>query len=379
MNNTIYLDNAATTPLLPAVREAMVQSFDNFGNPSALYDIGAENKEKIYRVKSQLSNVINCCNPDNIVITSGASESNSYALLSTYNKFKGVGNHIITSKIEHHSILLACEFLEKYHGAEITYLDVDSQGCINPDDVFKAIRGNTILVSIMTANNETGSIQPIEKIYDKIKDVNPDIIFHTDATQAFCHINTQIIPFDLCSFSAHKFGGPKGIGGLYIKYNLDIPPYIFGTQQLARRGGTENVPAIIGMGVAAEISNKNLNNWYDYTLNLSTYFLNRVLSEIPGTRKNSPNIRLPGIVNIRFDRVRGEELMMLLNMHKIYVSTGSACNSLSNEPSYVLKAIGLTDEEANSSIRFSFSHNNTKEEIDYVVDILKELVPSLRR
>lgn len=375
-NKIIYLDNAATTPLLPEVKEQITDYFDDYGNPSSLYQIGQNNKAAILFARCQIADTL-AVDPDRIIFTSGASESNCMAIKSTFDMLKSQGNHIITSKIEHHSILECLHYLEKYHGAEVTYLDVDEYGRIDPVDVGAAITSKTILVTIMSSNNEIGTIQNISSINNIVKSYG--ILFHSDGTQSFLKHGLDTNDFDMLSISAHKIGGPKGIGALYVKDGVDIPPLITGTQENNRRGGTENIFGIIGFGEAVYITNRNKPEWNQYISNLSCHFANRVLEEIPDCHLNGhPSIRLVNNVNISFDDIRGEELMFLLDMFGICVSTGSACNSSSGEPSHVLKAIGLSDDEANSSIRFSFSHDNTMEEVDFVVDILKEQIERLR-
>ena len=373
---TIYFDNSATTPLLPEVKEKIINYLDDYGNPSSLYQIGVDSREAINYARSQIADALNV-NSDRIIFTSGASESNSMVIKSIYDMLKSQGNHIITSKIEHHSILECLHYMEKYHGANVTYLNVDNYGRVDPVDVGKAITEKTILISIMSSNNEIGTIQNISSINNIAKSYG--ILFHSDATQSFIKQQLEIKDVDMLSISAHKIGGPKGVGALYVKNGIDIPPLITGTQENGHRGGTENLLGIIGFGEASYVSNKNMKNWNKYISDLSYHFTNRVLNEIPNCHLNGhPSIRLVNNVNIAFDGIRGEELLILLDIFGICVSTGSACNSSSGEPSHVLKAIGLSDGEANSSIRFTFSHENTMEEIDFTVDRLKELVERLR-
>ena len=372
----IYLDNAATTRLLSAVEQEIIDYLDDYGNPSSLYQIGVNNKAIIQYARCQIADTLGV-EPDRIIFTSGASESNCMAIKSTFDMLKSRGNHIITSKIEHHSIIGCLHYLEKYHGAEVTYLDVDQYGRVDPVDVGTAITEKTILITIMASNNEIGTIQNISSINNIAKSYG--ILFHSDGTQSYLKHDLNTKDFDMLSVSAHKIGGPKGIGALYVKEGIDIPPLITGTQEMGLRGGTENILGIVGFGEAAYIASRKMSDWNQHISELAYHFVMRVTNEIPDCRLNGhPGIRLVNNVNISFDGIRGEELMILLDMFGICVSTGSACNSSSGEPSHVLKAIGLSDDEANSSIRFSFSHENTMEEIDFTIERLKELVERLR-
>lgn len=374
----IYLDNAATTPLLPEVKEKIINCLQDFENPSSLYQSGFNNKELINFERHLVADVLKC-DPGEVVFTSGSSESNSTALISGFLSNRIRGSHIITSKGEHSSILKTCHILEKYYGARISYIDINKYGC-NLSDIEDALCSDTILVSIMSANNELGYINNIGKIADIIKKKNQDILFHVDATQSFAKNIIDISKVDLLSASAHKIGGLKGSGLLYVKNGVNIPMYIAGSQEKNRRGGTENFVGISSFGEASYQWIKNGYNWNNHIKDLRDYLINRVINEISYCDLNSPISlnTLPSIANIRFDGIRGEELLVMLDMYGICVSTGSACNSAVNEPSHVLKAIGLTDEEANSSIRFSIGHENTINEIDYAVDKLKECVERLR-
>lgn len=376
--HTIYLDNAATTPLLPEVKKIITQYLDDFGNPSSLYQIGVDNREAINYARYRIADTLGV-KPETIIFTSGASESNCMVIKSVFNMMKSRGNHIITSKIEHHSILECLHYLEKYRGAEVTYLDVDEYGRVDPADVEAAITPKTVLISIMASNNEIGTLQNTTAISNIAK--WSDIHFHSDGTQSYMKERLFMGDFHFLSMSAHKICGPKGVGALYVRDGITLPPLITGTQESSRRGGTENILGIVGCGEAAYQNSVHMNEWNSYIENLSSHFINRVMNEIPNCHLNGhPTLRLVNIVNISFDEIRGEELMMMLDsLYGICVSTGSACNSSSGEPSHVLKAIGLSDEKANSSIRFSFSHENTMEEIDYTIDRLKELVERLRK
>lgn len=376
MNKLIYLDNAATTQVDERVVEEMIPFFTNqYGNPSSPYEFGYMARVHIDESKRKIAKLINS-NTEEIYFTSGGSESNNWVIRSLGTP----GTHIITSKIEHHSVLRVCEYLENC-GVEITYLDVDENGLVNPADIESAIRPNTTLISIMYANNEVGTIQPIQQICEIAHSHN--ILFHTDATQALGHIPIDVENFriDLLSASAHKLNGPKGVGLLYIHRSVDeIIPLIYGgAQQDHLRAGTENVPGIVGFGKAAELARLEFNERFRKCKRLSHYFINRVTTEIPDVVVNAENVeRLPGTINLCFGGIRGEALLRLLEMDGICVSTGSACDSSSREPSHVLKAMGLSDDVANSTIRFSFSHNNTREDIDYTISVLSMAVAQLR-
>ena len=373
---TIYLDNAATTPMAVKVFEAMIPYLSNsYFNPSATYDQAQEVRNVLQKCRDTIAKTIGCDSSE-IYFTSGGTESDNWAL-----RFVRPGHHIITSKIEHHAVLNTCKYLET-QGVEVTYLDVDEVGMVNPMDVEKAIKDNTILISIMMANNEIGTIQPVLAVADIA--AKHDILMHTDAVQTYGHIPIDVneIGVDMMSVSAHKFRGPKGVGFLYISNRIPIQPMIFGGgQQGGKRSGTENVAGIVGMTKAAEIACnvEFIESQNGYIRSLSDYMQNRIRNEIGGVRLNGSNsYRLANNINMSFSGVRGEQLVALLSMNGICASTGSACDSSSGEPSHVLKAIGLSDDEANSSIRFTMSGANTKEEIDYVVDVLKDSVENLR-
>lgn len=371
----IYLDNAATTKMDDRVLTAMLPYFiDNFENPSSIYQPGIDNKTAIWESREKIAKLINAT-PSEIYFTSGGSESDNWVIKSAPK-----GAHIITSCIEHHAVLRSCEWLEK-NGVSVTYLPVCSEGYVNIDDVKNAIRDNTYLISIMTANNEIGTIQPIYEIGRIASHSN--ILFHTDAVQAFGHIPLDVNEFniDFLSCSSHKICGPKGVGALYVRNKCKqyLKPLIHGGgQEFNMRAGTENVPGIVGFGTAAEIAYRKLR------VNMNReYVLNALLISELNKRNISFKInggqlqRLPNNINISIDGIRGEELMMLLSMRDCYVSTGSACNSSSNEPSHVLKAIGLSDEEANSSIRITLSPELNENDIIKFVDILDDSIHQL--
>ena len=373
----IYLDNAATTKPLPEVVDAMKDYlYENYGNPSSLYDIGQINKQAIENARQKVARLLGVSSEE-ILFTSGGSESDNWAL-------KGIlmpGDHIITTKIEHHAILNACKWLED-QGVEVTYLDVNKYGFVNPEDVENAIKDNTFLVSIMYANNEIGAIQPIRQIGEIVKKNN--IIFHVDAVQAFGHVPIDVdeCRIDLLSCSSHKIYGPKGVGALFVRDTVKIDPLIHGGgQEFGIRGGTENVLGIVGFGAAAEITYWNMGINAEKEKLITTLLLQRIQDRIPYVKLNGPSLeinRLPNNLNISIDGIRGEELMMLLNVRNIFVSTGSACNSSNGNPSHVLKAIGLSDEEANSSIRITVSPDIDENDISYIVDSMAECVERLR-
>ena len=373
---TIYLDNAATTPLSPIVLEAMMPYLANqFYNPSAHYGEAYEIANVIKQARSTIAKTIGCEDSE-IYFTSGGSESDNWAL-----RFVKQGQHIITSQIEHHAILNTCKYLES-QGVEVTYVVPDEYGRIDPIEIETCIQSNTTLISIMMANNEIGTIQDISRIADIAARHN--IVFHTDAVQAYGHIPIDVnnMGIDMMSVSAHKFNGPKGVGFLYVSNRVPITPFIYGgEQQSGKRAGTENVAGIVGMAKAAELACGALTSFgnNDYVRGLRDYMWERIYKEIKSVKLNGFELRrLPNNLNVSFIGVHGEQLLTLLSMHGICASTGSACNSSSKEPSHVLKAIGLSDDEANSSIRFTLSARNTKEEIDYVIDVLKEAVEELR-
>ena len=381
MENLIYLDNAATTKPLKEVADIITENISSiYGNPSSLHEIGLQSRNIINNARKTIGEIIGAPQ-ETIYFVSGGSEADTWALTSMFNNFKVPYPHIITTKIEHHAILNTCKNLER-QGARVTYLDVDETGMVSPSDVEAAICDNTILISVMTANNEIGTIQPIEDISDIAAHHN--ILFHTDAVQAFAHMDIDVnkLGVDMMSVSAHKFGGTKGIGFLYASNRIPLSPIIFGGgQQFGKRAGTENILGIMGMVKAVEImcDEARLQENISHMENLRDYMRERIVLEIPNVKVNGHwDKRLANNLNVSFIGVRGEQLLALLAMDGICVSTGSACDSFSNEPSHVLKAIGLTDDEANSSIRFSLSQNNTREEINYVVDVLKRDVEDLR-
>ena len=379
MNKLIYLDNAATTKTAPEVVEAMLPYFtEHFGNPSSVYSFAAGNKEAITRQREMIAEALGA-KSNEIYFTAGGSESDNWALKATADAYKAKGNHIITTKIEHHAILHTGEYLEQ-QGFEVTYLDVDENGVVKLEDLKAAIRPTTILISVMFANNEIGTIEPIKEIGQIAKEHG--ILFHTDAVQAFGQvpINVDEYHIDMLSASGHKLNGPKGIGFLYIRKGVKIRSFVHGGgQERKRRAGTENVPGIIGMGMATKRAIDSLKERTEKEVELRDYLIGRVLEEIPYTKLNGhPEKRLPNNANFSFRFIEGESLLIMLDMKGICASSGSACTSGSLDPSHVLLAIGLPHEIAHGSLRLTLSEETTKEEIDYVVECLKEIVTNLR-
>ncbi|WP_283682998.1 cysteine desulfurase NifS [Parablautia sp. Marseille-Q6255] len=379
MKKIIYLDNAATTRTSPAVVEAMLPYFsENYGNASSIYSIGAKSKEAITESRETIASVLGA-RPEEIYFTAGGTEADNWALKATADAYRTKGNHIITSKIEHHAILHTCEFLEK-HGFEVTYIDVDENGIIRLDQLEKAIRPETILISVMFANNEIGTIQPIREIGQIAK--KHGILFHTDAVQAFGQLPIQVdeLNIDMLSSSAHKICGPKGIGFLYIRKGVKIRSFVHGgAQERRRRAGTENVPGIVGYAKAAQQAADTMEQRTQRERELRDYLIDRMLSEIPYTRLNGHRTRrLPNNANFSFQFIEGESLLIMLDMEGICGSSGSACTSGSLDPSHVLLAIGLPHEIAHGSLRLTLGEETTKEEIDFVVEKTKQIVERLR-
>lgn len=379
MNKIIYLDNAATTQVADEVFEEMLPYFrQNYGNPSAVYGLALESKKAIDIARGRAAELIGA-KPEEIYFTGGGSESDNWALKAAAEAYKEKGKHIITSKIEHHAILHTCEYLEK-NGFDITYLDVDENGKVLLSELSAAIRSDTILISVMTANNEIGTIQPIAEI-GRIAHEN-GILFHTDAVQAYGHIPIHVdeMNIDMLSASAHKFNGPKGVGILFIREGVKIHSFIHGgAQERNRRAGTHNVPGIVGLGKAASLAKNAMTEKMYREIELRDHLINRVLSEIPYSRLNGDLIdRLPNNAAFCFPFIKGESLLILLDQSGICASSGSACTSGSLEPSHVLLAMGIPHEIAHGSLRLSLSEHNTMEEIDFVVDELKKSIELLR-
>ena len=376
MNKTIYMDNAATTRVLPEVFEEMKPYFlEQYGNP---YSFVNDAKKVVDQARVTISDFINA-KPQEIYFTAGGSESDNWALKATAEAYANKGKHIITSKIEHHAILHTCEYLER-RGFEVTYLDVDENGIVDLEQLKASIRPDTILISIMTANNEIGTIEPIKEIGAIAKEHG--ILFHTDAVQAYGHIAIDVdeAHIDMLSVSGHKFNGPKGIGFLYIRTGVKIGSFIHGgAQERKRRAGTLNVPGIVGIKKATEIARDTLKERSEYETKLRDYAIDRILNEIPFTRLNGDRKkRLPNNMNFCFRFIEGESMLILLDQKGVCASSGSACTSGSLDPSHVLLAIGLPHEIAHGSIRLTISEENTKEEIDFVIDNLKQIIERLR-
>ena len=379
MNKLIYLDNAATTKTAPEVVEAMLPYFtEYYGNPSSVYGFAAANKDVITRQREIIAEAIGA-QGNEIYFTAGGSEADNWALKATAEAYAAKGRHIITTKIEHHAILHTADFLKK-NGFDVTYLDVDENGTVKLDELKAAIRPDTILISVMFANNEIGTIQPIREIGEIAHEHG--ILFHTDAVQAFCQvpIDVDACHIDMLSASAHKLNGPKGIGFLYIRKGVKIRSFIHGgAQERKRRAGTENVPGIVGFGKAVERAVGSLKERTAIENELRDYLIGRIEKEIPYCRLNGHRQnRLPNNVNFSFQFVEGESLLIKLDMNGICASSGSACTSGSLDPSHVLLAIGLPHEIAHGSLRMTLSEETTKEELDFVVEKLKTIVGELR-
>lgn len=379
MKKTIYMDHAATTAARPEVVEAMLPYFtESYGNPSSIYGLGSKNKEVIAGARQIIADSLHT-DSQNIYFTAGGSESDNWALVATAEAYGKNGGHIITSKIEHHAILHTCDYL-KTRGFEITYVDVDENGIVDPKAVEAAIRPDTILISIMFANNEIGTIEPIKEIGAVAKAHN--ILFHTDAVQAYGQVPIDVdeMNIDMLSASGHKLNGPKGIGFLYIRKGVKIKSFIHGgAQERKRRAGTENVPGIVGLGKAAEIAVATMDERIKTETELRDYMIERISAEIPYAKLNGDRTRrLPNNVNFSFQFIEGESMLIMLDMAGICGSSGSACTSGSLDPSHVLLAIGLPHEIAHGSLRLTLGYENTKEDIDYVVDELKKIVERLR-
>ena len=379
MKKLIYLDNAATTKTAPEVVEAMLPYFSEFyGNPSSIYSLAGESKKAIDQARETIAGALGA-QPEEIYFTAGGTESDNWALKATAEYYRKKGNHIITTKIEHHAVLHSCQQLEK-QGFEVTYLDVDENGVVKLEELKKAIRPTTILISVMYANNEIGTIQPIQEIGEIAREKG--ILFHTDAVQAFGQLPIHVddCHIDMLSASGHKLNGPKGIGFLYIRKGVKIRSFIHGgAQERKRRAGTENVPGIVGVCRAVERAVVTMEERAAKERELRDYLIGRVLAEIPYTRLNGHrSLRLPNNANFSFQFIEGESLLIMLDMEGICGSSGSACTSGSLDPSHVLLAIGLPHEIAHGSLRLTLNEENTKEELDFVVESLKRIIERLR-
>ncbi len=375
----IYLDNAATTKTAPEVVDAMLPYFSEYyGNASTIYSLGAESKKAMDHARQTIADSLGA-KPEEIYFTAGGSESDNWALKATAEAYASKGKHIITTKIEHHAILHTCEYLEK-RGFEITYLNVDRDGLISLDELKAAIRPDTILISVMFANNEIGTIEPIAEIGEIAKEHG--ILFHTDAVQAYAQvpINVDEMHIDMLSASGHKLNGPKGIGFLYIRKGVKIRSFVHGgAQERSRRAGTENIPGIVGLGAAVERAMRIMDTKTRKESELRDYLIGRLENEIPHCWLNGHRTkRLPNNINFSFLFIEGESMLIMLDMKGICASSGSACTSGSLDPSHVLLAIGLKHEEAHGSLRLTLSEESTKEEMDIVAEEVKKIVQRLR-
>ena len=383
MDKLIYMDNAATTSTAPEVVSAMLPFFtEYYGNPSSVYNFAQKSKMAIEDAREIIADSIGAAKSNEIYFTGGGSESDNWALKSAAFGLRNKGNHIITTKIEHHAILNTCAYLEK-SGFEITYLDVDSEGFVSLEDVENAISDKTILISVMFANNEIGTIEPVREIGEIAH--KHGILFHTDAVQAMCHvpINVTEMNIDLLSASAHKFHGPKGVGFMYMKNTAKLEPFIHGgAQERARRAGTSNVPGIVGMGQAVKLALGALDKNTHTIINMRNYIVDRILGEIPDVTFDGPEIgslkRLPSNMHFCFKDVSGDSLLIMLDMNGICASSGSACAAGSIDPSHVLLAIGRSKYEAKGALRLSIDKDLTREDANYVIDALKAAVARLR-
>lgn len=379
MSKLIYMDNAATTQVYPEVLNEMLPYFtEHYGNPSAIYSFAGEAKRGVDHAREIVAKAIGA-KTEEIYFTGGGSESDNWALKATAEAYANKGKHIITTAIEHHAILHSAQWLEK-HGYEVTYVGVDEDGKVKLNELEAAIRPDTILISVMAANNEIGTIQPLKEIGAIAK--KHGVLFHTDAVQAFAHIPIDVdeMNIDMLSASGHKINGPKGIGIMYIRKGVKIRSFIHGgAQERQRRAGTHNVPGIVGIGKATEISIANMEKNNEYGIKLRDHLIERVLNEIPYSRLNGHRTdRLPNNANFCFRFIEGESMLILLDQAGICGSSGSACTSGSLDPSHVLLAIGLPHEIAHGSLRLTISEKTTMEDIDYTVDTLKKIIERLR-
>ena len=379
MEKIYYFDNSATTKISKAVLDSMLPYLkDNYGNPSSIYLLGRESKDAIDTAREKVAKALGC-ESKNIYFTSSGSESDNWAIKGVAFANKDKGNHIITSSIEHHAVLHTCEYLER-EGFEVTYLPVKSNGIVDIKELKKAIKKETILISVMYANNEIGTIQPIKEIGEIAKE--NEIYFHTDAVQAVGNIEIDLnkLDVDLLTLSGHKFNGPKGVGVLYIKDSVKIEKLIHGGgQERGKRASTENVANIVGLGTAIELATKDINKKGKYLIQLREKCIKGIMNNIPDTILNGdPVKRLPGNVNVCFKYIEGESILLMLDQLGICASSGSACTSGSLDPSHVLLAIGLPHEIAHGSLRLSFSKDNTKKEVDYLLEVLPGIIEKLR-
>lgn len=375
----IYLDHSATTPVRPEVAEIMLEYFtEKYGNPSSVHSFGREAKAGLERAREQVAALINA-QPEEIIFTSGGTEADNLAIIGTANKYADRGKHIITSAVEHHAVLHTCEYLEK-NGFKVTVLPVDEHGIIRIEDLLEAVTKETILITIMHANNEVGSIQPIEEIGNIARENG--IIFHTDAVQSLGKIPVDVrkMNIDLLTGSGHKIYGPKGVGFLYVRKGIKLTPLVFGGgQERKYRAGTENIPGIVGLGKAMELAGKEMAVEMPRLAELRDRLIKELQERIPNVKLNGhPSLRVPTNVNLSFEFVEGESLLLSLDMKGIAASSGSACTSGSLDPSHVLLAMGLCHEIAHGSVRMTLGHSNTEEDIQYVLDVFPAIVERLR-
>lgn len=379
MEKLIYMDNAATTPVRKEVLDIIIPYFTTkYGNASSVYKLGQASKKAVEAAREQVAQALGA-DVSEIYFTAGGSESDNWALRGVTEGLKEKGNHIITTNIEHHAILHTSQYLEE-NGFDVTYLPVDEYGKVNIGELEAAIRPTTILISIMMANNEIGTIEPIAQIGEIAH--KHGITFHTDAVQAVGHVPIDVnkMNIDLLSLSGHKLGAPKGIGAIYIRKGTKIKQFIFGgAQERKRRAGTENVPAIVGLGKAIELANEEMVEEVKRLTALRDKLINGIMQAVPNSHLNGhPTDRLPGNCNISFAFVEGESVLMLLDMNGICASSGSACTSGSLDPSHVLLALGLKHEEAHGSVRLTLGYETTEEDVDYVLEKLPPIIERLR-
>ncbi len=381
----IYMDHAATTPVRPEVVEAMIPYFsEKFGNASSLYALAQESRRGLDEARQSVAKVLGS-RASEVIFTSGGSESDNDALKGAAFALRGSGNHIITTSVEHHAILHTCNFLEDF-GFEVTYLPVDRDGLVGSEAVLRAITEKTVLISVMLANNEIGTVQPIAEMTRMVKDVAKErrrtIVFHTDAVQAagFLDLDVNALGVDMLSLSAHKFYGPKGVGVLYVRRGTPfMPQQLGGAQERQRRAGTENMSGIVGTSVALKLADQERVSNSEHSLGLRNKLLKGVQDRIQGVRLNGhPSLRLPNNLNLSFSGVEGEPILLGLDFAGVAASSGSACTSGSLEPSHVLLALGLSADMAHGSLRLTLGRDNTKEDVDYVLKVLPELVGRLR-
>ena len=384
-NKMIYMDHAATTPVRPEVLEAMLPYFsEKYGNSSSLYTLAQDSRKALDESRETVAKILGCRSSE-IIFTSGGSESDNAALKGSALALRGSGNHIITTSIEHHAVLHTCQFLEDF-GFEVTYLPVDKDGLIDPSNVAAAMTDQTILVSIMLANNEVGTIEPVSDLVSRVKEEAKNrgrtVVFHTDAVQApgYVDIDVKSLGVDMLSLSSHKFYGPKGTGILYVKRNTPfISQQMGGAQERQRRAGTENLPGIVGTALALQLADRERDENVKHCVFLRNKIINGIQNAIPGARLNGhPTLRLANNINFSFAGVEGEPILLGLDFAGIAVSSGSACSSGSLDPSHVLLAIGLSADLAHGSLRITLGKDNTEEEVDHILKILPELVGRLR-